>query len=175
MASAASAQSRGAARVSVNKYWLLVLLCLAFVPHLLAAEEILKNERKMTPADSRLKCAADSLINGDQLEQVIEHLQDAVDQANKQKAERLESIATTVKEMDTRWKALYPHLQQALMTPDSSSVHDLLKFSKQTVEKLRKYFDLKKESLTAEVEDVERKLEDNLKMPDLQDHHHTEL
>ncbi|KAF6726931.1 hypothetical protein FQA47_002502 [Oryzias melastigma] len=172
MVSAASAQSGGAA----HNYRLLVLLCLAFAPHSLAAKEFLKNESKVTPVESRLKHAEDSLINRDQLELVMEYLQDAVDQANTQKADQMQTLTVGAKEFDTKWKILYPQLERFLMDPDSSSpLHDLLKFSKPLLEKLRLYINLKRKSFTAEVEDMERELEDILKKSGFQEHLHTEL
>ncbi|RVE60660.1 hypothetical protein OJAV_G00183230 [Oryzias javanicus] len=174
MASAATAQSRGAARVSVNNCRLLVLLCLVFTPHSLAAKDVMKNERKVTPADSGLKSAADSLINKDKLELVMEYLQDAVDQANKQKAERMQTMAVAADELDSKWKIIYPLMQQVLKN-SSSPFNDLLKFSKRLYNKLRLYFNLKIKSFTAEVEDMEKELEDILKMSGRQEHLHTEL
>ncbi|RVE60658.1 hypothetical protein OJAV_G00183210 [Oryzias javanicus] len=175
MASAASTQGRGAARFSVNNYRFLVLLCLVFTPHSLAAKDFMRNERNTNPASFGLKHGADSLINEDQLEQVIEYLQEAVDEAHKQKDDHIRS-ADVVNLWDTTMKALYDQLQQLLMEPDSSPpVDELLKVSKRLVEKVRMYIDLKKKSLTAEVEDMERELEEIWEMSDSQEHFHTEL
>ncbi|KAM4537475.1 uncharacterized protein PAE49_021790 isoform 1-T2 [Odontesthes bonariensis] len=194
MAAATLSESRGVTGASKSPFVFLFLLCLVYSASSLVfrqnmkfQENLLENlqraladltrqkieEKRRDETTSKLLDAASSLTNEDEIETFEFYLQEAVEEANRQKAEDQDRIESALEQIDEQMTTFYS-LEILMLALKGNSPHELelqeiFNTAKRIIKKVKTYLYRKKQGLT------EKELKKFLKVRNFQQDVHAEL